>query len=55
MADKKRSAKKPQTFNIRSLALDALILIMEKGEYEDKVLHKILEQHEKLDKRDREQ
>lgn len=53
MADKKRSAKKPQTFNIRSLALDALILIMEKGEYEDKVLHKILEQHEKLDKRDR--
>lgn len=39
--------------NVRSLALDALVLIMEKGEYCDKALHQILEQHPSLEKRDR--
>lgn len=39
--------------NIRAIALDALILIMEKGQYCDKVLHRVLEQNHTMEKRDR--
>lgn len=45
--------KKQESINVRSLALDALIQIMEKDEYCDKVLHGILEKHPSMEKRDR--
>lgn len=39
--------------NVRSLALDALLQIMEGDGYCDKILHQILEENQNLDKRDR--
>lgn len=39
--------------NVRDIALDALILIMERGQYCDKVLHQMLEQYHTMEKRDR--
>ncbi len=45
--------KRQETLSVRSLALDALVRIMEKGEYCDKVLHDILERHSLMEKRDR--
>ena len=45
--------KKQEAVNVRALALDALVQIMEKGEYCDKVLHEILEKNSSMEKRDR--
>lgn len=45
--------KNKKTESVRAIALTALIRIMEKQEYCDKVLHDVLEQHSYLEKRDR--
>lgn len=39
--------------NIRNLALDVIISVMDKGAYSDKAIHGALEKHQGLEKRDR--
>lgn len=51
--NRRESAGKQKIANVRALALDALLQVMEKREYCDKVLHRMLDQHSYLEKRDR--
>lgn len=54
MVEKRLAAEqKPKSVNVRQLALEALLQIMEKGEYCDKILHQTLEENNFLEKRDR--
>lgn len=49
----KGTAKQGAAPSLRMLVLEALLRIMERGEYCDKVLHQILEQQESMERRDR--
>lgn len=40
-------------FNLRNLALDVVVSVMDKGAYSDKAIHSALEKHSGLEKRDR--
>ena len=39
--------------NLRNLALDVIVSVMDKGAYSDKAIHAALEKHPGLEKRDR--
>ena len=42
-----------QKVNVRKITLDVLIDVMENGAYSDKTIHKVLDNHDDMDKRDR--